>query len=443
MFQLSKLTFRGGTHPYDGKDISKNSPVQKIMPKELLVFPMAQHIGAPATPLVKKGDKVLMGQRIGEASSFISAHVISSVSGEVVAVEPRLTVSGAKSLTVVIQNDEEYTPVEGLGHQRDYTQMTKEEIRQAVKDAGIVGMGGAGFPTNVKLTPKNPEDIRYVIVNGAECEPYLTSDYRMMMEAPEQIVGGLKVILSLFEKAHGIISIEDNKMDAVEKMKEAAAGESNIEVKVLRTKYPQGAERQLIYASTGRKINSSMLPADAGCVVDNIDTVIAIYNAVCFNTPLMRRIVTVTGDAIANPQNYEVKIGMSYAELLDEAGGFAKEPEKIISGGPMMGLALFDLHIPITKTSSALLAFTEDEVAKYEPSACIRCGRCVKVCPSRLIPQKMMEYSDHFDDEGFKQMHGMECYECGTCTYVCPAHRRLTQSFKQTRRSILDARKKG
>ena len=440
---MSKLTFRGGTHPYDGKDISKKSPVKKIMPKEQLVFPMAQHIGAPATPLVEKGDKVLMGQRIGEASSFISAHVVSSVSGEVVAVEPRLTVSGAKSMAIVIQNDSEYTPVEGLGRERDYSKMTKEEIRQAVKDAGIVGMGGAGFPTNVKLSPKNPESIDYVIVNGAECEPFLTSDYRMMLEVPEQIVAGLKVMLSLFGNAKGIISIEDNKMDAVAKLKEAAAGESNIEVKVLKTKYPQGAERQLIYASTGRKINSSMLPADAGCVVDNIDTVIAIYRAVCLSTPLMRRIVTVTGDAIANPQNYEVKIGMSYAELLEEAGGFAKEPEKVISGGPMMGIALFDLNVPVTKTSSALLAFTEDQVAKYEPTACIRCGRCVKVCPSRLIPQKMMEYSDHFDDEGFQAVHGMECYECGTCTYVCPARRRLTQSFKQTRRSILDARKKG
>lgn len=443
MFQLTKLTFRGGTHPYDGKELSKDSPVKKVMPKDILVYPMAQHIGAPATPIVAKGDKVLMGQRIGEASGFISANVVSSVSGEVVAVEPRLTVSGAKAMSVVIQNDNEYKAVEGLGEKRDYQTMSKDEIRQAVKDAGIVGMGGAGFPTNVKLTPKNEDAIDYVIVNGAECEPYLTSDYRMMMECPEEIVKGLKVILSLFDNAKGIIAIEDNKMDAVAKVREAAVGEANIEVKVLKTKYPQGAERQLIYASTKRKINSTMLPADAGCVVDNVDTVIAIYRAVCENTPLMRRIVTVTGSAIAKPQNYEVKTGMSYAELLEEAGGFASEPEKVISGGPMMGIALFDMNIPITKTSSALLAFSKDEVAQFEPSACIRCGRCVKVCPSRLIPQKMMEYSDHFDDAGFQTMHGMECYECGTCTYVCPAKRRLTQSFKQTRRSILDARRKG
>ncbi len=439
---MSKLTFRGGVHPYDGKDISKDKQVTKLLPKEELVYPMSQHIGAPATPLVAKGDQVLMGQRIGEASGFISAHVISSVSGEVIAVEPRLMVNGSKGVSVVIKNDGNYTPVDGLGEERDTKAMTKEEIRQAVKDAGIVGMGGAGFPTHVKLTPKNEDEIDYILVNGAECEPYLTSDYRMMMEVPEQIVGGLKIILQLFDHAEGIIAVEDNKMDAIAKLKEAAAGEERIQVKVLKTKYPQGAERQLIYASTKRKINSKMLPADAGCIVDNIDTVISIYQAVAKSTPLMRRIVTVTGDCVAEPANYEVKTGMHYSELLEDIGGFTKQPEKIISGGPMMGMAMFDLAVPVTKTSSALLAFSKDEVAANEPTACIRCGRCVSVCPSHLIPQKMMEYSDHFNDEGFQQLYGMECYECGTCTYVCPAKRRLTQSFKQTRRSIMDNRRK-
>lgn len=441
---MSKFTFKGGTHPYDGKELSKDRPVRKILPEieEELVFPMAQHIGAPATPLVKKGDVVRAGQRIGEAGGFISSHIVSSISGEVIAVEPRLTVAGNKVTSVVIKNDGKYTEIEGIGKDRDVAVMSKEEIREAVKSAGIVGMGGAGFPTNVKLTPKNPEDIDYILVNAAECEPYLTSDYRMMMECPEQIVMGLKVILQLFEKAKGIISIEDNKMDAVGKLRDAASDEPRIEIKVLKTKYPQGAERQLIYASTGRKINSSMLPADAGCIVNNIDTVISIYRAVCKSTPLMRRIITVTGDAVKEPCNYEVKIGMHYDKLLEKAGGFIQTPEKIISGGPMMGMALFDLSIPVTKTSSALLAFTKDEVAAYEPTACIHCGRCVNVCPSRLIPQKLLEYSNAFDDEGFEKAYGMECYECGTCTYVCPAKRRLTQSFKQTRRSILDNRKK-
>lgn len=439
---MHKFTFKGGVHPYDGKDLSKTLPVKKVLPGELLVFPMSQHIGAPATPIVGVGDQVKMGQRIGESAGFISANIVSSVSGEVVAIEPRLTVSGAKCTSIIIKNDNEYTPIEGLGDQRDLDSLSKEEIREYIKDAGIVGMGGAGFPTHVKLTPKNDDDIDTVIVNGAECEPYLTSDYRMMIENPEAIVRGLMCILKLFDKAKGIIAIEDNKMDAVEILTNLVRDNERIEVNVLKTKYPQGAERQLIYATTGRKINSKMLPADAGCVVNNIDSVISIHYAVEKSTPLMRRIITVTGDAIAVPQNFEVKTGMSYSHLVDEAGGFRSTPEKIISGGPMMGLALFDLDIPVTKTSSALLAFTRDEVAEHEPTACIHCGRCVKVCPSHLIPQKMMEYSDHFDDEGFQKIYGMECYECGTCTYVCPAKRRLTQSFKQTRRSILEKGKR-
>lgn len=441
---MSKLTFRGGVHPYDGKNLSKSKPVRMLLPEdgEEMVFPMSQHIGAPAVPVVKKGDVVLVGQKIGEMAGFVSSNIISSVSGEVVGIEPRLTVSGAKVNSVIVKNDGEYRAIEGLGEKREIGNLTKEYIIQSIQEAGIVGMGGAGFPTHVKLSPKNPKQIDTILVNAAECEPYLTSDCRMMMECPEQIVGGLKIVLKLFEQARGIISVEDNKMDAVERLKDAVKSEKNIKVKVLKTKYPQGAERQLIYASTGRKINSSMLPADAGCIVNNVDTMISVYRAVCLNTPLIRRIVTITGDAINEPCNFEVKIGMSFQSMLAKAGGFKCEPEKVISGGPMMGVALFSLDIPVSKTSSALLAFSKDEVAAYEPTACIHCGRCVKVCPSRLIPQKMLEYSNAFDDEGFQKIYGMECYECGTCTYVCPAKRRMTQSFKQTRRSILDNRKK-
>ena len=259
---------------------------------------------------------------------------------------------------------------------------------------------------------------------------------------PEKIVGGLKVILSLFPNAKGIIAIEDNKPDAIKVLRKAVEGEKNISVSVLKTKYPQGSERKLIFATTGRKINSSMLPADAGCVVDNVDTVVAIYMAVCESTPLMRKIITVTGDAINEPRNFQVKIGTSYSELVEEAGGFKERPEKIISGGPMMGTAIFSLDIPVTKTSSALLAFTRDEVAENEPTACIRCGRCVEVCPSSLIPQKIIENVDGLDNESFIALNGMECYECGSCTYVCPAKRRLTQAFKQSRKSVLDSRRK-
>lgn len=439
---MKLATFKGGIHPDDGKALSKDFPIKEVNPKGELVYPMSQHIGAPAKPIVNVGDKVLVGQKIGEASGFVSANIVSSVSGTVKAIEPRLTVAGNYVTSIVIENDNEYTEVEGIGTPRDYTKLSKEEIRNIVKEAGIVGMGGAGFPNHIKITPKDDESIEYVIVNGAECEPYLTSDYRAMLERPERVIGGLKVMLSLFPNAQGIIGIEDNKPDCIELMTKQTQDEDNITVIPLKTKYPQGAERQLIYATTGRKINSSMLPADAGCIVDNVDTVSSIYMAVCMSTPLMRRIVTVTGDAINSPCNFDVRTGTNYAELIDEAGGFKTEPQKIVSGGPMMGMALFDLNIPVTKTSSALLAMTKDEVAAHEPSACIRCGRCVAACPSNLIPQKMLEYAERFDDEGFISLNGMECYECGSCTYVCPAKRRLTQAFKQTRRSILDNRKK-
>ena len=439
---MKLATFKGGIHPDDGKAISKDFPIKEVNPKGELVYPMSQHIGAPAKPIVNVGDKVLVGQKIGEASGFVSANIVSSVSGTVKAIEPRLTVAGNYVNSIVVENDNEYTEVEGIGTPRDYTKLSKEEIRNIVKEAGIVGMGGAGFPNHIKITPKDDESIEYVIVNGAECEPYLTSDYRATLERPERAIGGLKVMLSLFPNAQGIIGIEDNKPDCIELMTKQTQDEDNITVIPLKTKYPQGAERQLIYATTGRKINSSMLPADAGCIVDNVDTVSSIYMAVCKSTPLMRRIVTVTGDAINSPCNFDVRTGTNYAELIDEAGGFKTEPQKIVSGGPMMGMALFDLNIPVTKTSSALLAMTKDEVAAHEPSACIRCGRCVAACPSNLIPQKMLEYAERFDDEGFISLNGMECYECGSCTYVCPAKRRLTQAFKQTRRSILDNRKK-
>ena len=278
---MGLATFRGGVHPFEGKELSESKPVQVLMPKGDMVYPMSQHIGAPATPLVKKGDQVLVGQKIGEASGFISANVICSVSGTVKAVEMRRVASGAMVNSIVVTNDGEYNTVEGLGADRDPSTLSKQDIRTIVKEAGIVGLGGAGFPTNVKLSPKDENAIDYILLNGAECEPYLTSDYRLMMEAPEQVIGGLKVVLQLFEKAKGVIGIEDNKPEAIKKMTELVKDEPRISVCPLKTKYPQGGERSLIYAITGRKVNSSMLPADAGCIVDNVDTMRAIYQAVC------------------------------------------------------------------------------------------------------------------------------------------------------------------
>lgn len=439
---MGLATFKGGVHPYEGKELSESKPVQVLIPKGDMVYPMSQHIGAPATPLVAKGDQVLAGQKIGEASGFISANVICSVSGTIKAIEPRRVANGAMVTSVIVENDGEYKTVEGLGTDRDPASLSKQEIRDIIKEAGIVGLGGAGFPTHVKLTPKDENAIEYILVNGAECEPYLTSDYRMMLEEPEKIVGGLKVILQLFDKAKGVIGIENNKPEAIAKLTEMVKDEPRIEVCPLMTKYPQGGERSLINAITGRKVNSSMLPADAGCIVDNVDTVIAVYMAVCKSTPLMRRIVTVTGDAVANPQNYNVKIGTNFQELVDAAGGFKTEPEKLIAGGPMMGMALFTLDIPVTKTCSALTCFTHDEVAAYEPSACIRCGKCVSVCPSHIVPVMMMKAALKGDCETFEKINGMECMECGSCTFVCPAKRQLTQAFKEMRKTVAANRRK-
>ena len=439
---MGLATFKGGVHPYEGKELSESKPVQILMPKGDMVYPMSQHIGAPAAPLVAKGDQVLAGQKIGEAGGFISANVICSVSGTVKAIEPRRVANGAMVNSVIVANDGEYRTVEGLGADRDPSSLTKAEIRDIVKEAGIVGLGGAGFPTHVKLTPKDENAIEYILVNGAECEPYLTSDYRMMIEEPEKIVGGLKVILQLFDNAKGVIGIENNKPEAIAKLTEMVKDEPRISVCPLLTKYPQGGERSLINAITGRKVNSSMLPADAGCIVDNIDTVISIYMAVCKTTPLMRRIVTVTGDAVANPQNYNVKIGMNFQELVDAAGGFKSEPEKLIAGGPMMGMALFDLNIPVTKTCSALTCFTHDQVAEREPSPCIRCGKCVEVCPSHIVPVMMMKAALKNDCAAFEKLNGMECMECGSCTFVCPAKRQLTQAFKEMRKTVAANRRK-
>lgn len=438
---MAKLTFMGGIHPYDGKDLSKDKPIREVLPKGDLVYPLSQHIGAPAEPIVKKGDRVLTGQKIAEAKGYVSAPIYATVSGTVKAIEPRRITVGDQVMCIVIENDELY---EEVAYQPvDYlAELSKKEVLNRIQEAGIVGMGGAGFPTHVKLSVKEPDKIEFVIANCAECEPYLTSDYRRMIEEPEKLVDGLKVVLSLFDNARGILAVEDNKADCIEKLKKLTKDEQKITVKALKTKYPQGSERQLIYAVTGRALNSAMLPADVGCVVNNVDTLVAVYHAVMEGRPLMYRIVTVTGDAIADPRNFLVRIGTNYHELIEEAGGFKKEPVKIISGGPMMGFAIFDLDVPATKTSSALLCLTQDDVSKWEPSACINCGRCVEVCPGRVIPSKLADFAEHYEEEKFLAYDGMECCECGCCSYVCPAKRRLTQSIKSMRKIQLAKRKK-
>lgn len=437
---MGKCTFKGGVHPFDGKVFSKDKPIKELFPEGDMVYPLSQHIGAPAVPVVAKGDYVLAGQLIAEAGGFVSANIHSSVSGTVKAIEPRTLATGGKCNSIVIENDGEYKEVEYVAKKLE--ELSRDEIKERIKAAGVVGMGGAGFPTNVKLSPKNPEDIDYIIVNGAECEPYLTSDYRRMLEESDKIVMGLKVALSLFDKAKGIIGIEDNKPEAIRIMKEKVSSEPNIEVKVLKTKYPQGGERSLIYATTGRKINSSMLPADAGCIVHNIDTIFSIYMAVIEGKPLTKRIVTVTGDGVKEPGNFYVWLGMNYRQLLEAAGGTVGEPEKYISGGPMMGFAMYSLDVPVVKGSSSLLVFQKDEVSKVQTSACIRCGRCSEACPSLLMPSKLAEAAEHNDEESFVKFDGMECVMCGSCSYVCPAKKPLTQQIKAMRSNVLANRKK-
>ncbi len=438
---MAKLTFLGGVHPYDGKDLSKDKPIKEVLPKGDLVYPLSQHIGAPANPIVKKGDHVLTGQKIAEAVGFVSAPIYATVSGTVKAIEPRRVVTGDNVMSIVIENDGAYEEVE-YPPVKPLEEMSREEVVNLIKEAGVVGMGGAGFPTFIKMSPKEPDKIDYIIANCAECEPYLTSDYRRMLETPELLIDGMRVILSIFPKAQGVFAVEDNKPDCVKLLKELTKDEDRMSVKAIKTKYPQGAERMLIYAVTGRAINSDMLPADAGCIVDNVDTIVAINQAVREGKPLMHRIVTVTGDAIADPRNFIVRIGTNYAELVEEAGGFKQDPVKIISGGPMMGFGIFDLNVPTTKTASALLCLTKDDVSAMEPTACINCGRCSEACPERLLPGRLSTYAVHGDAESFVKENGMECCECGCCSYVCPAKKPLTQTIKSMRKLELANRKK-
>ncbi|MFR4350834.1 MAG: electron transport complex subunit RsxC [Roseburia sp.] len=438
---MGSKTFRGGVHPYEGKELAKDQPIVEVLPKGDLVYPLSQHIGAPASPIVAVGDTVLKGQKIAEAGGFISSPIHASASGKVKAIEPRRVATGDMVNSIVIENDGQfrevdYTPCE------DVTTLSKEEIIEKVKEAGVVGMGGAGFPTHVKLSPKEPGKIEYIIANCAECEPYLTADYRRMLENPKELIEGMKIILQLFDGAKGILGIEDNKPDCIEKLREMVKDEPRIEVCALETKYPQGGERQLIYAVTGRTINSKMLPADVGCIVDNVETIIAIYNAVKLGRPVTSRVSTITGDAIANPGNFSYSIGTNHTELVDAAGGFKEQPQKLISGGPMMGFAMFGLDVPTTKTSSSLLCLSKDEVSAIEPSACMNCGRCVEACPELLVPTRLAKFGDNGLSTEFEKWNGLECIECGSCSFVCPARRQLAQSIRTTKRQMLAARRK-
>ncbi|GAA0744939.1 electron transport complex subunit RsxC [Clostridium oceanicum] len=438
---MDLLTFKKGIYPPHGKYLTEKKPIEEYLPKGNLVFPMSQHIGAPCNPIVKKGDRVLVGQKIGEATGFVSAPIFSSVSGTVKNIAPVLTAAGTKVNAVIVENDGEYEEIE-FTKPKDYNELSKEEIINLIKDAGIVGMGGACFPTHVKLSPPPDKKIDSIIVNAAECEPYLTCDHRLMLEESDKIVEGLKIVLKVFPEAKGYIGIENNKPDAIEKMKEACKGISNIEVKVLKTKYPQGAEKQLIYAITKREVPSGKLPADAGCVVQNTATVREIYNAIVLGRPLTERVITVTGEAVKNPKNFRMKLGTNLKELIEACDGFKEDPVKVIAGGPMMGMTMSTLDVPSVKGSSGLLCLTKEQAVLPEASSCIRCGRCVTACPMNLIPSALDSLAKRHEYGAFEESHGLDCIECGCCTFSCPAKRHLIQSIRTAKRHVIAEKRK-
>lgn len=440
---MKKGTFKKGVHPYEGKEFSKDSAIRSISADEIMVYPLKQHIGAPAKSVVAAGDRVLKGQLIAEADGFISAPVHSAVSGTVKAIEKRLLADGSREECIVIENDNMYETADDFGKSRQLSDLTDKEVIEIISKSGIVGLGGAGFPAGVKLSPKNSQNIDTLIINGCECEPYLTSDYRLMTEKSDEIVLGIIAVLKLFPNAQAVIGIENNKPDAVKLFEEKTAGREKISVMTLKTKYPQGGERQLIYAVTGRKINSKMLPADKGCIVMNTASCFAVYEAVYKNMPLIHRVMTVTGEAVNTPCNLDVPIGISHNSVLEAAGGAKEDVVKFISGGPMMGMAMSSLDVPVIKTSSSILAFSKDDVAALKQSACIHCGKCVGVCPSRLVPQMLAKAVKSNNFERFDSLGGMECVECGCCTYICPAKIPLTQMFKIGKANVRELRVKG
>ncbi len=440
-------SFRGGIKPPDHKETTENIPIRDFMdPEGDMVFLMQQHLGAPAKPVVEVGQHVLRHQLIGEPGGFVSSPVYSSVSGTVKDIRPMRHPNGSMVPAVIIENDHLYEAMSGPYQPADYTQLDAAEIRERIRYAGIVGMGGAGFPTFIKLTPPEDKKIDYVLINGSECEPYLTSDYRVMLEDTERLVVGGAIVRKLFPGSACCFCIENNKPKAIDRLNECIRSrfpdDEDMRVIQLITKYPQGSEKMIIKAATGREVpGNGGLPADVGCIVINIDTVIAVYRAVMQARPLQRRIVTVSGSMVRNPGNYRVRIGTNLRELVEFAG-ITEEPAKIICGGPMMGLAVDTFDIPVIKTTSSLVLLTAEEARLPEESPCIRCGKCVSACPMHLQPYLLAELADRRDFDAFEKEFGCECIECGSCSFACPAKRQLTQAIKLGRKIGLANRKK-
>ncbi|MGI5971235.1 MAG: electron transport complex subunit RsxC [Oscillospiraceae bacterium] len=432
--------FFGGLHPDDHKAATNKKPIEILPPPDEVVLPMSMHIGAPCKVLVQKGDSVKMGQTIGEAASAISAPVHASVSGTVKAVEPRLHPNGSMVMSVVIENDHLDTPAEELKQYNSIDDISPEEIINVVKAAGIVGLGGATFPTHFKIS-SGIGKVDTIIINGAECEPYITSDHRLMLEHTQEILDGVRLLIKSFGLSRAYIAVEKNKPDAIEALQAALGGAADITVLPLKTRYPQGAEKQLIQSVTGREVPSGGLPAAVGCAVFNIDTTAAVARAVYGGTPVIRRIVTVSGSAVTEPKNLNVRLGTPLSAVFEAAGGFKQEARKILMGGPMMGVAQFDLGVPVIKSTNALLAFGEKESRVYQDPTCIRCGKCVGVCPIRLMPVKLNLYASKNMYSELEACGINDCIECGSCAYICPGRLPLVHTFRMAKQKLADHKK--
>lgn len=440
---MKLLTFRGGIHPPYKKEYSNQKAIEKAENPKVVYIPLQQHIGAPASPIVQVGDSVKVGQKIGEQQGFVSCNVHSSVSGKVIAIK-ECEVAGGTGVCVVIENDFLEEKHESVKPKGELDSLTREEIVSIIKEAGIVGMGGATFPTHVKLSPPPDKNIDVVILNGAECEPYLTADHRLMLENPEDVVFGLRVFMKALNVKKGYIGIEVNKPDALDAIQKAAQQYKDIEVVGLEIKYPQGAEKQLIYACTGREVPSGGLPMDAGAVVNNVGTAAQVARTIKTGMPLIERITTVTGSCIKNPKNLITKVGTLVSEIIEQCGGFKEDKTvgKVIMGGPMMGIAQYTIDIPTNKGTSGILCLDEEESKTPKPQNCLRCGKCLSVCPAFLQPLYISAYSLKNDFENAQNYRALDCIECGSCSFVCPARRPLLQSVRNAKREIIANKRK-
>jgi len=434
LFSKAK-TFRGGVHPSEFKELTEKVAFEVMPNPKLVILPLKQHIGKDAKTLVKKGDEVKAGQVIAEPDGFISAPVHSPVSGKVLKITKEKNVSGFPADAIIIQSAEE-NELE-LMPSLDPETVTPEEIRERVRLAGLVGQGGAAFPTFVKLTPPKDKVVDTVILNGCECEPYLTRDDRYMIERPDDVVSGLKIIMKALGVKRGSIGIENNKPEAIEIMNRAVANIPEISVDVVQTKYPQGAEKMLIKAVTGREVPPGKLPMDVGCVIQNIGTAIAIFDAIVKGEPVITAAMTVSGLGIKEPKNLIVRIGTPLVDILEYCGGVKEEAKKVIVGGPMMGVAQFDFEAPVMKATSGILVLLDEEINEPVETPCLRCGMCVDVCPLNLMPTKLARYAQLGKLDEAEQLGITVCMECGTCAYTCPANIPLVQWIRLGKQNVL------